>query len=838
MPRRILAVLISGISLSLFGATPSLENRIPRDDRRLLQNEALFIIELLQDYHYASRPFRDLDSPEFLDRYLSRLDPDRLIFTAGDVGFLHRRFDRNLKTVYLFAGDLRPGFEIYDFFAARANTRSDWILARLQRPFDLNHPGTINLRREESLWPADAAAADALWEQWLQARLVGAIARGASREEALARERDFAAKSHEHLAGVDPLVVREQFLTCLLEFFDPHSGYFSRENADEFDVEMTGAVVGIGLDLQAVGGRFLVQAVRPGGPCDLSGEIWPGDEIVSVAEGKAPARRLAGLRLRDVVRLIRGNPGSRLALAVRAAGHPGDLRPITLTRARVNLPADHARALLVRVPGASIPRKIGVIVLPTFYGSEAKDGVSVSMSAEVRDLVRKLAEAGAQALVVDVRDNPGGLLIEGARLTGLFLQGGPLVFTQGLAGKPEILHDDDPTAAFAGPLVVLTSPQSASASEVFSGALQCYRRALVVGTGSTFGKGTVQSYMDLHILPNLPPEIKRLGGVARVTDQLYYLPDGRSPQSTGVLPDIVLPAYRPPGLRTESLLPHALPATTISPPEKLPVLPPTLACLTPDLLQRLQTGSRERVARLPEFALHQHWIDFLHDAYDAKEVAVQLDRRLVEQARQDELRNSLRAEGRRLGEQLAFPFERIDLSSSAEAAATHQIALRSRRREDGSSCVNQYDRGIFYYQDAPDSPIRDIAIDALNLDVGRAAAAELSVAWTKATSTPLETARVRAILADLQNQRENPDPEFVLPALFLRHLDAPLDDAALARGITAFFRAAIELQPHLLRDMPPLDVVLRESLRLAADWVDAMPVPTPSGLAAATPAHP
>ena len=803
----------------------------------MLQQEALTIIELLQEHHYASRPFHELDAPEFLDRYLLRLDPERLVLTAGDVAFLHRRFDRNLKTVYLFAGDVHPAFEIYDLFASRALARSEWVQARLQQPFALNQPGSLALDREAAPWPADPAAADVLAEQWLQARLVGEIVKGRTFEKALGRERAHWTQYRERIFGMDPLVVREQFLTCLLEFFDPHSGYFSRAEADEFDIKMAGTVAGIGLDLQAANGRFLVAATQPGSPSDLSGALHPGDEIVAAAEGDAPPRPLAGLRLRDAVRIIRGQPDTRLTLLVRAAGPTGEPRPVPLTRARVGLSTDHARGFLVRVPTTNGPMAIGVIDLPAFYGSRTQETVTISMADEIRELLLRFAEKGAQGLVIDLRDNGGGLILEAGRLGGLFLQGGPLAFTQGLGTKPEILHDDDPTAAFAGPLVVLTSPRSASASELFSGTMQCYRRALIVGSATTFGKGTVQTYVDFRTLAG-SPDLKRAGGIARITSQLYYLPDGRSPQRTGVVSDIVLPSFQPAQMRTEGQLPHALPAAAIPPPEAIPAPPPTLASLTPELLLKLQARTRERLAHLPEFALHQRRLEFLHEIYDVKEVSLPLDLRQQQQTAQDERSNTLREERQRLGEQLAFDYERVDIATVAAAEAEHQKALRLRRREDDSSCANQFDRGLFYGATEPSGPIRDIAITALDLDACRAAAPQLAAAWTKATEHPIAVEHVRAILADLESQRENPDPALDTAALFRRHLGAPLDEGALGRGLSAFFRCAVELQPHLLHDMAPLDVALRESLRLAADWALAEPLPSTPRSPTATPSLP
>ncbi len=781
------------------------------------------MIQLLQGYHYSSRPFHELETPEFLDRYLERLDPDHLFLTANDVAFIHRRFDRNLKAVYLFSGDLHPAFEIYDLFTARALARCDWVDARLQQPIDLERPGELALDRRKAAWPANDPAADALWEQWLQLQVGGEILDGRSPERAadLIRERNDRARAR--IAGADPLVVREQFLNCLLEFFDPHSGYFARATADEFNIEMAGAVAGIGIDLKVADGRFFVQSVYPGGPCDLLGTVNPDDELLSIAEENAPAQPLAGLRLREVVRLARGPAGSKVTITLRPAGPAGAPQSIALTRARVDLPANHASGFVVFVPSAHGATPIGLIRLPAFYGSQLAEGTDTSMAEEVRELLKKLTERGARGIVIDLRENGGGLMHEAAKLAGLFLEGGPVVHAQGTDARAETLRDDDTSAVFAGPLIVLTSRQSASASEAFAGAMQCYRRALVVGAETTFGKGTAQSYIDVRDLTNVSPALKQLGGVARVTRQLYYLPDGRSPQLTGILSDISLPGYSFPGQQTEDQLPHALPAASIPPPEPIPGPAPALARLTPELLESLRTRTAGRLAGLPEFALRQRLIAHYTELWSNTAIALPLAERRRQAAGQQERLNTLRLEQRQLGAQLAFPHERVDLAIVAAAREAHQQALRGRHLGDGAPCTNRYDRGVFYYPDPADGRINAIPVSALDLEDCRAAAATLAEAWSTATGAALDPARVRAILADLAHRREYPDPAADIPTLFRSHLAGPLDEPVLAAGLTAFFRAAIENDGDLLRALPQLNVPLRESLRLAADWAEFAP---------------
>ena len=822
-----LALVLCG-GLPGIAAPQPLEQRLPLSERRLLQQDALFTIQFLQSYHYASRPFHELAAPEFLDSYLSRLDPDRLILTAADVAFVHRRFDRNLKTVYLFAGDLHPAFEIHDLFLSRALARCDWIAARLQPGFVSEGTGELQFSRSDSAWPADSTAADTLWTQWLQMQTAGEIIDGRSADQATALVRERYARFRAQLAGTDPLAVREQFLSCLLEFFDPHSGYFSRANADEFNVAMAGAVAGIGLDLNAVDGRFFVQAVAPGGPCDLQGDIRPGDELLALSEDGQPPKPLAGLRLREVVALARGKPDSRVTLSLKNPAAPDTPRTVVITRTRVDLSARHACAYLVQVPTDAGTRPIGVVDLPAFYGSAPEEGVEVSMAADVRSLLEQLSAAGARGLVVDLRDNGGGVLSEATRLGGLFLAGGPLLHVQGNDAPVETLRDEDAGCAYNGPLVILTSRQSASASEAFAGAMRCYDRALVLGAETTFGKGTVQAYIDISSLPNVATDLRRVGGVARITRQLYYLPDGRSPQLAGVKSDLVLPGYRHPEMKTEDSLPHALPATSIPQPEPLPALPPEIARLTPALRQELQSRSEKRQTALPEFELRRRSTECYNDWWGGTTIPLSIGQRREQQAARDETRSRLRKESHQLGTQSAFAYRRFDLPATLAAREAHQRVLRTRRTGAGGPCIDCYDSGIYYYCTPADGSIRDIPLAALDLEECRTAAATLAAAWTEASGVAMPVDNVRAVLADLEEQREHPGTTRPVEELFRSQFPDAIDGPALARGLSAFFRAAVELSPRLTHDLGELDVPLRESLRLAADWADIAPATPPA----------
>jgi len=825
MPRP-LAVFACAASLfvSLAPAAP-LSSRLTLDERRSLQREALLIIEMMQDFHYSDRPFRELDSKELLDRYLTRLDPDRLVLTAPEVEFIHRRFERNLKTVYLFKGDLQPALEIFDQFASRALAHCQWLDARCRRPIDLSADEKVRTERREAAWPADARSAEELWDRWLKLEYLGEILTGREEPAAIA---SIIRRNHEtrrRIEEMDPLAVRELFLNTLLELFDPHSGYFSRDHAREFDLMMSATLVGVGVDLQSVDGHFTIQALEPGGPADKQGEIHPGDVIQAIGEAGSPAVPIDGRRSREVVEMIRGKPGTIVELTVRHVGE-GDSTVVKLTRAQMPLQDGRVRASLMMLPGEGRQVPVGLISLPSFYGKIDDSTDPSSMTRDVRELIERLSEQKIEGLVIDLRNNGGGLLDEAIHLAGLFVPDGPMVQVVGLDGKTEVLRNDTPGVAYTGPLVVLTSGNSASASEAFSGILRCHRRALIAGAQTTFGKGTVQGATDLH---SLPPETARapqsLWGAVRITRQRYHLPDGDSPQVNGIRADIPLPEYEPPRSH-ERDLPHALPWSSIA--SAMPSTPAanTTAALSDDLKNRLAALADSR-RQLPEFELARRIVAWKHRWWDADELSLQLERRRRLRADCDAEHHLLRTKRQEFVAREGYSRTSIDLAAVRDADDRHQALLRSRRLASGAPCAGRFEWNVYHHVGA-DGRIREIKVDRLDYDAVPGEADALAAAWTSTVGTAPAPGKIQAVLADLRARQRSRDEAPDIPAVFRTHLGAGLTPAALASGMDAFFQTAAELDGDALRDHPSLDVPLRESLRIAADWARLQHEPSPA----------
>ncbi len=812
--------LLLALGHAAAGAAP-LISTLTVDERRDLQRETLTVVELLQGYHYSHRPFHELDAQELLERYFHQLDPERRFFLNSDTEFLRRRFARNLKTVYLFKGDLHPAFEIYDVFAKRVAERCAWIETRLGKPFPFETNATFVADRSEEPRPASAAEADTLWEKILQNDLIQLRIHGHDAAAAVAELRRHYAELGRRFTAADPLRVRERFLNELMELFDPHSGYSSRETADLLTSDFTGAITGIGVDLRAVDGRFLVKGLQPGGPAELQGQLQPGDEFLAITTPGSPAVPLAGRRLREVVELIRGEPGTRVAIEVLSADGSA-VRTLELQRARLEIAEDHAAGLLYQVPLDGRTHSIGVVSLPAFYADD-EGGASGSMTKDVAELLAKFTARGAEAVIIDIRDNGGGLIDEAVKLIGLFIDQGPALITRGNNAPPVLMRDETPGVAFAGPLVVLTSRHSASASEGFAGAMKAYRRALLVGDETTFGKGTMQAVFELGKTTAATAARSRWG-LTRVTRAFFYGPDGLSPQFDGIRSDVALPVALHPNDLRESDLPHALPATRMAATEPLDTTSPGIVRLTPGTLAALQAASAARTGTLPEFVLEKQAHELRREFWKTGPVSLNLAARLSAAEDLTRRRLELRRARRALDAEAAYAVERIDLDVVEKDHRNHQATLLARRTAAGEPLANRLDREVFYYQAQADSAggLRPIAIEDFDWEVALAHSDDLVKAWCDAAGrSPDEATRdaLRNVLASLKLR----DPDAASPApttaIFRQHLGDGLEEAVFHRAIGATLKTAAERDVDVLRDQRPLDVHLRESLRLAADWI-------------------
>jgi carboxyl-terminal processing protease len=435
--------------------------------------------------------------------------------------------------------------------------------------------------------------------------------------------------------------VLQLYLTALARVYDPHSDYMGRAELENFSIGMKLSLFGIGALLRSEDGFCKIQSLTPNGPAERSKKLKPNDKIIAVAQGEATAVDVVDMKLNKVVELIRGpkNTEVRLTVVPADAPDPSARKVITLVRDEIRLEDQEAKAKLIELPGEGNGRtmRVGVIDLPSFYSTfelEGRKGDTEpkSTTVDVARLIRKLTQEKADGIVLDLRRNGGGSLEEAIRLSGLFIKEGPIVQVKGPEGDPIIEKDPDPSVFYEGPLVVLTSRFSASASEILAGALQDYGRALVVGDSSTHGKGTVQSLLQLAPLMrgHLALVSSNNPGALKITIRKFYRASGESTQLKGVTPDIVLPSIYNHDEVGEASLDNPLPWDTIAPAsyDKLNLIQP--------LLPELRRRSDARVNQDRDFAYLKQEIERFKEKQAEKSVSLNEGQRLKEKQDADD----------------------------------------------------------------------------------------------------------------------------------------------------------------------------------------------------------
>lgn len=544
---------------------PNLEP-VPADARI-----AYVTARLLEGSHYARAAFNDDVSSKFLDRYLASLDPQRLHFLQSDLDKFEPYRNR-LDDLILRFGDTTPAYEIFNRFYERLEQRAAYVEELLKgKPFAFDTDERVVLDRRQLPPPRDLAEAKQLWRdrlryEYLQEKL--------NKEKPEDIVKTLTRRYHRNLrffADWDQADVMQVFLTSLAHVYDPHSDYMDKRQMDNFAMGMNLSLEGIGAELTSPDGYCTIRKLHPG-PAARSQQIKEGDRIVGVAQGDGPFVDVVDMNLNKVVQLIRGPKGTevRLSIIPADAPDPSVRKTVRLTRDKISLDEQAAKAKVLELPGPDgEPLRIGVLDLPTFYSTMDVTGTddrseNKSCATDVARLLRKLNEEKVQGLVLDLRRNGGGSLEEAIRITGFFIKQGPVVQVRDGDGRVSVKEDRDPRVLYDGPLVVLISRFSASASEIVAAALQDYGRALVVGDAATHGKGTVQAPSLLRTFMRPSATVTNDPGLLKYTVSKFYRANGESTQLKGVEPDIILPSVlsHSPDIG-ESALENPLPWDTI-----------------------------------------------------------------------------------------------------------------------------------------------------------------------------------------------------------------------------------------------------------------------------------
>jgi len=497
---------------------------------------------LLEEGHYSRWKLGHEMSERILLTYLADLDSDKTFFTQRDVNQLRAQYGANIGERVLL-GDLGQAKAIYDIFKARVEERIAKVHELLRKDYNFTSDRFVDLDRRKKRWPANVRESDSLWTDRVEGELLqeklNNPAAAHSGPRVVARKYDGLLKEVEDRGEED---IDEIFLNAVAESYDPHSEYMGRSNLESFEISMRLSLIGIGAEMRSEDGGVKVQRLVPGGPAEKSGKISVGDQIVALAQGEKPFVDVRDMELDRVVELIHGKKGTVVRLQVLPAGaaDPSKQRVVSLVRDTVKLTDEEAKAEIIDrvLPNGSV-RRLGWIRLPSFYEDRGIFGIGKSASRDVAALLKRLNREKIQGLVVDLRTNGGGSLDEAVKMSALFINQGPVVQIKDSNGRIDVLRNRYGKALYPGPMIVLVDKLSASASEIFAAAMQDYGRALIVGDSSTFGKGTVQTIVELGpSMPLLGPS--STAGALKLTVQKFYRVAGGSTQLKGVISDVKL----------------------------------------------------------------------------------------------------------------------------------------------------------------------------------------------------------------------------------------------------------------------------------------------------------
>lgn len=555
-------ILISAALLALQSvATPILRDTTELKPKEIYGKEAKVIAYILDNNHYRKIMLNDSLSSVILDQYIKSLDNNKTYFTADDL----KRFEKYRYQVddLIKSENVELAYEIYSVFKKRFDERMSYVLNKLvSENYDYSVNEFYETDRDKEPWPKNEAELNEVWRKIIknQALNLKLSGKNVSDIAPVLKER-YERLIKSYTRDVNAEDIFSMYMNSMTEAYDPHTNYFSPAAADRFKQSISLSLEGIGAKLQTDNDYTKVVEVIPGGPAEKSNLVHVNDRIIAVAQGEAEMADVIGWRIDDVVKLIKGPKGTKVRLKILPAemGVNGPSKEISLIRDKIKLEDQEAKKNLITYQKNGKNLKLGVITLGNFYMDyeEYQKGNPNynSTTRDVQRLIKEFQADGIDGLVLDLRNNGGGSLAEAIDLTGLFIKNGPVVQVKNSANRVEVGTDDDPGMIYNGPLVVLTNRFSASASEIFAGAIQDYHRGVVVGE-STYGKGTVQTVIDLDKFINDP---NNEVGQLKITFQKFYRVTGSSTQHKGVTPDVKLPSALDPEQFGESSSPSALP---------------------------------------------------------------------------------------------------------------------------------------------------------------------------------------------------------------------------------------------------------------------------------------
>ena len=643
-------------------------------------------IRALEERHYLKPDLSKVDAKKFFETYIGSFDGWRALFTQQEVDAYVQRFGPSLFES-LKRGDAQAAYIIYNDLYKRLKERVENIESRLdKRDYKLNKTDTFLLDRRDGPWPSSELELSAIWNRTVRNQLIDQIIvhlltqedgkAKFTREEAIDKASQDLKKTYKNLLGrrfgnYDADMIQEVYLSALSKLYDPHSSFLSKSSMEDFKIQMNSQLVGIGVTIREEDDGCRIISVIPGGPAHKSGKISAGDLIVGVGQGKeGPIKNMRGVSLKGLVQQVRGKRDTIVRIQI-IRKKDKQMVTVPIKRDLVEIYSRLAKAAIYGAPLDKQTISVGVLSFNSFYNN---------VSGDIRELLERLRKDEVKSLVVDLRDNGGGALAEAIRVIGLFIPKGMAAIVRGQDGNYRIYSDEDPSIAWRGPIVVLVSKRSASASEIVSGSLQAYRRAILVGDPQTHGKGSVQAISPIR------RGIEVYGGI-RMTIRKFYLPNGESTQVEGVKSDIILPSPTPWLHKGETTKNNPLKHDKISSPWVDPKDRGNYAFVTDGLIQKLADFSNAHIESLPEWKVYRQNIEEIKEKKSHKTVSLNLETRIQEAKKAQSMAESLEKKMKAF-DPLRFQSTEILLESARKRKEEAEEAFGKTENKDAKVTVD------------------------------------------------------------------------------------------------------------------------------------------------------
>jgi len=591
----------------------------------------MFVNNILSQHHYRKANLNDSVSSIIFDKYLTSLDPSKMYFMESDIKNFEKyryQLDDAIKTA-----NLVPPYYIYNVFKRKMLERSSTIPEILKTEFNYSTDEYFAFDREKSPWAKNQDELNEVWRKYVKNQALSLKLTNKPWSEISKVLIERFQRQSKNITQFDSEDVFQVYMNAFTSIFDPHTDYFSPVASQDFNISMSNSVEGIGAQLTNENDFVKVAELVPGGPAFKSKLLHKGDKIAGVAQGDTgKVVDIVGWRTQDAVKLIRGPKGTvvRLTIVPQSGGENSLSTEIKLVREKVKFDDQRAAKSTIEIKQKDKNYKLGVITLPLFYldfeGAKKGEKDYNSTTRDVKRLIGELQNENVSGIIMDLRYNGGGSLQEAIDLTGLFIPKGPVVQIRNADGSIDIGEDKDPEEVYSGPLAILVNRFSASASEIFAGAIQDYKRGLIIGE-QTYGKGTVQNLIDLNrVLPN---ESDKLGQL-KITIAKFYRVNGSSTQLKGVEPDINFPSAFSAEEYGESSQPNALPWDQIKSSKFVPTKD-----LSQDQISKLKVDYQHRLQSNPELKDLVTEIDETKADKLIKQISLQESKRKDEQLKEE-----------------------------------------------------------------------------------------------------------------------------------------------------------------------------------------------------------